>query len=42
MKKRGLKSPDAGDALALTFAVTMTAVADPGWHTRDRPNWRTA
>lgn len=42
MKKRGLKSPDAGDALALTFAVTMTAVPDPGWSTRERASWRTA
>ena len=41
MKKRGLKSPDAGDALALTFALPVTTSA----HKRpnrslEQTNWR--
>ncbi len=40
MKKRGLKSPDRGDAVALTFALpSMAARADVIDHSR-RGNWR--
>lgn len=39
MKKRGLKSPDGGDALALTFAIPAVAVAKRP--SRAEPtNWR--
>lgn len=42
MRKEGLKSPDSGDALALTFAVPYHADAGKGKvdHQR-RTNWRT-
>lgn len=39
MKKRGLKSPDSGDAVALTFAVPMAAKATRRSDSR-RYNWR--
>jgi len=39
MKKRGLSSPDAGDALALTFAIPAVAVKSRVTRT-ERTNWR--
>lgn len=42
MKKRGLKSPDSGDALALTFAVPIRNAQDSNWKKRERATWRTA
>jgi hypothetical protein len=40
MRKRGLKSPDAGDALALTFAVPAVSVPKRPNRGLERPNWR--
>lgn len=40
MKKRGLKSPDGGDAMALTFAVPAVGVAKRPNRSLERPNWR--
>lgn len=42
MKKRGLKSPDSGDALALTFAMPIRVGTDTNFKSRARPDWRTA
>lgn len=41
MKKRGLKSPDSGDAFALTFAVPIYA-GRKRRSARSAPNWRIA
>lgn len=42
MKKRGLKSPDAGDSLALTFALpAVTPNQKKPNRTLNPPNWRT-
>lgn len=40
MKKRGLKSPDSGDALALTFAVPIKLATESDWKGRNRGSWR--
>jgi len=40
MRKRGLKSPDGGDALALTFAVPAVGVAKRPNRSLERPSWR--
>lgn len=41
MKARGLKSPDAGDALALTFALPVTNKTPKRPNrTMEQPNWR--
>ena len=41
MRKRGLKSPDGGDALALTFATPVNAREKRPNRWRDLRNWRT-
>lgn len=40
MKARGLKSPDAGDALALTFALPVSGRAKKSNRSLETPNWR--
>ena len=40
MRKRGLKSPDAGDALALTFAVPAVTARQTKPNRSERVNWR--
>jgi len=42
MKKRGLKSPDSGDALALTFAMPIRNSKETDWKGRQRSTWRSA
>ena len=44
MRKRGVSSPDSGDALALTFAVPVYAPIEGtkprSWREKERANWR--
>ena len=40
MKKRGLKSPDAGDALALTFALPVIKAVNKRPNRMQPTNWR--